>query len=111
MTQVGDIQEAAYRFIINDMKAMYIYKKTAMVRRKKAAEATAATAAEESRKAKGKRKAKGSATAAAAAAINETTVVEAADFPSFENMDTIGYAAVQKPLEALNIVYPQQSLI
>ena len=113
MTQVGDIQEAAYRFIINDMKAMYIYKKTAMVRRKKAAEVAAASAAEESGKAKGKRKAKGSATAAAAAAaaINETTVVESADFPSFENMDTIGYAAVQKPLEALNIVYPHPSLI
>ena len=101
MTQVGDIQEEAYRFIINDMKAMYIYKKTAMVRRKKAAEVAASSAAEASGKTKGKRKAKGSATAAAAAAaINETTVVEAADFPSFENMDTIGYAAVQKPLEA-----------
>jgi len=116
MTQVGDIQEAAYRFIINDMKAMYIYKKTAMVRRKKAAEA----AAVESGKAKGKGKGKGAsstaaagsaAAAAAAAAIDETTVVEAADFPSFENMDTIGYAAVQKPLEALNIVYPHPSLI
>jgi Cdc6-like AAA superfamily ATPase len=99
-TQVGDIQEAAYRFIINDMKAMYIYKKTAMVRRKKAASAAAETG-------KGKK----AAAAAAGGDINETTVVESTDFPSFENMDTIGYAAVQKPLEALNIVYPHPSLI
>jgi Cdc6-like AAA superfamily ATPase len=111
MTQVGDIQEAAYRFIINDMKAMYIYKKTAMVRRKK--EATAETETGKSKgKGKGKKAAAGAAVAAAAGGdINETTVVEAADFPSFENMDTIGYAAVQKPLEALNIVYPHPSLI
>ena len=111
MTQVGDIQEAAYRFIINDMKAMYIYKKTAMVRRKKAAaEAEAETG---KGKGKGKKAAAGAAAGAAVAGgeINETTVVEAADFPSFENMDTIGYAAVQKPLEALNIVYPHPSLI
>ena len=114
MTQVGDIQEAAYRFIINDMKAMYIYKKTAMVRRKKA---VAAAAEAEIGKGKGNGNGKGKdkkAAAVAAAAggdIDETTVVEAADFPSFENMDTIGYAAVQKPLEALNIVYPHPSLI
>ena len=105
MTQVGDIQEAAYRFIINDMKAMYIYKKTAMVRRKKAAAAT------EAESGKGKGKGKKTAAAAAGGEINDATVVEAADFPSFENMDTIGYAAVQKPLEALNIVYPHPSLI
>ena len=123
MTQAGDIQEAAYRFIISDMKAMYIYKKTAMVRRKKAA--AAASAAEEGNKGKGKGKGKGKAAAAAAAeveggvsgvsgvsgVIDETTVVESVDFPSFENMDTIGYAVVQKPLEALNIVYPHPSLI
>jgi hypothetical protein len=115
MTRVGDIQEAAYRFIINDMKAMYIYKKSAMVRRKKAA---AAAAAEEG-KSKGKGKGKGKAATAATteagaggvAVIDETTVVESADFPSFENMDTIGYAAVQRPLEALNMVYPHPSLI
>jgi len=120
MTRVGDIQEAAYRFIINDMKAMYIYKKSAMVRRKKAA--AAAAEAEEGKskgKEKGKGKGKGKAAAAAGtgtgtgdvAVIDETTVVESADFPSFENMDTIGYAAVQRPLEALNIVYPHPSLI
>ena len=110
MTQVGDIQEAAYRFIINDMKAMYIYKKTAMVRRKKAA--AEAEPGKGNGKGKGKKAAAGAAVAAAAGGdINETTVVEAADFPSFENMDTIGYAAVQKPLEALNIVYPHPSLI
>jgi hypothetical protein len=122
MTKVGDIQEAAYRFIINDMKAMYIYKKTAMVRRKKAV----AAAVEETKdngkgvgKGVGKGKATGKKAPAAASSllppvggiIDETTVVEAADFPSFENMDTIGYAAVQKPLEALNIVYPHPSLI
>jgi hypothetical protein len=114
MTQVGDIQEAAYRFIINDMKAMYIYKKTAMVRRKKAVAAEAkAEAKAETGKGKGKGKGKKAAAGAAVAGgeIDETTVVEAADFPSFENMDTIGYAAVQKPLEALNIVYPHPSLI
>ena len=120
MTQVGDIQEAAYRFIISDMKAMYIYKKAAMARRKKA------IAAEGASKGKGKGAGKGAKSAAGgevavavtgavagavAGAIDETTVVEAADFPSFENMDTIGYAAVQKPLEALNIVYPHPSLI
>ena len=111
MTQIGDIQEGAYRFIINDMKAMYIYKKTAMVRRKKAA--AAATDA----KGKGKKSgAPGGGGAAAEAdgavdAIDEMTVVESTDFPSFENMDTIGYAAVQRPLEALNIVYPHPSLI
>ena len=108
MTQVGDIQEAAYRFIISDMKAMYIYKKTAMARRKKAV----AAAAEATGKGKGKKAAAPAAAAAAAAGgIDETTVVESADFPSFENMDTIGYAAVQRPLEALNIVYPHPSLI
>jgi len=134
MTRAGDIQEAAYRFIINDMKAMYIYKKTAMARRKKAAvEAAAAAAAEEGKesgkgKGKGKSKGKGKGEAANAqtqatvgaeagsaaspsAVIDETTLVEAADFPSFENMDTIGYAAVQRPLEALNMVYPHPSLI
>ena len=124
MTQVGDIQEAAYRFIVNDMKAMYIYKKTAMVRRKKAIAAAAAAAAAESGesagaaavKGKGKGKGKKSVGAAAAAAsaavdgVDETTVVESSEFPSFENMDTIGYAAVQRPLEALNIVYPHPSL-
>jgi hypothetical protein len=103
MTQAGDIQEAAYRFIISDMKAMYIYKKTAMVRRKKAAaEATEAR--------KGKKNAP-AAPAAPAAAIDESTLIESEEFPSFENMDTIGYAAVQRPLEALNIVYPHPSLI
>lgn len=110
MTKVGDIQEGAYRFIINDMKASYIYKKTAMVRRKKAAAAADA-------KGKGKKSGApggGGAAAASAAAvdeIDEMTVVESTDFPSFENMDTIGYAAVQRPLEALNIVYPHPSLI
>jgi hypothetical protein len=100
MIQAGDIQEAAYRFIINDMKAMYIYKKTAMVRRKKAAAATADAG-------KGKK----AASAASAAVIDESTLVESVDFPSFENMDTIGYAAVQRPLESLNMVYPHPSLI
>ena len=111
MTQIGDIQEGAYRFIINDMKAMYIYKKTAMVRRKKAA--AAATDAKGKGKGKGKKSDApgGGGAAAAAAAIDEMTVVESTDFPSFENMDTIGYAAVQRPLEALNIVYPHPSLI
>ncbi len=116
MTRVGDIQEAAYRYIINDMKAMYIYKKTAMVRRKKAAAAALEGEAGEKGKGKGKGVAKGKGKVAAAGPaiegdIDETTVVEAADFPSFENMDTIGYAVVQKPLEALNIVYPHPSLI
>jgi hypothetical protein len=128
MTQVGDIQEAAYRFIINDMKAMYIYKKTAMVRRKKAAAAAAAAAAgagaaEEEEveveagaavpkpKPKPKRKKTQQPATTPPVSIDETTVVEAADFPSFENMDTIGYAVVQRPLEALNIVYPHPSLI
>lgn len=109
MTKVGDIQEAAYRFIINDMKAMYIFKKSAMVRRKKA---TAALADSKGKGKKGAAPGGGIAAAAVAAdAIDETTVVEAAEFPSFENMDTIGYAAVQRPLEALNMVYPHPSLI
>jgi hypothetical protein len=122
ITLVGDIQEAAYRFIISDMKAMYIYKKTAMVKRKKAAKAAisaaaAAAASDVEGKGKGKGKKASAAAAAAAAvasptaAIDETTVIESVDFPSFENMDTIGYAAVQRPLEALNIVYPHPSLI
>ncbi len=105
MIQAGDIQEAAYRFIINDMKAMYIYKKSAMVRRKKAAAAVLATG-------KGKKASAASAASAPPAAdINESTLVESVDFPSFENMDTIGYAAVQRPLESLNMVYPHPSLI
>jgi hypothetical protein len=120
MTRVGDIQEAAYRFIINDMKAMYIYKKNAMARRKKvAAAAAAAAAAADTGKVKDKGKVKGKVVAATEAGtgasatdvIDETTLVESADFPSFENMDTIGYAAVQRPLEALNMVYPHPSLI
>ena len=102
MIQAGDIQEAAYRFIINDMKAMYIYKKSAMVRRKKAAAAVSAT---------GKGKKASAASAPPVADINESTLVESVDFPSFENMDTIGYAAVQRPLESLNMVYPHSSLI
>ena len=120
MTRIGDIQETAYRFIVNDMKAMYIYKKTAMARRKKAAAAAAAAESGESAgaaavKGKGKGKGKKSVGAAAAASaavdgVDETTVVESSEFPSFENMDTIGYAAVQRPLEALNIVYPHPSL-
>ncbi len=107
MLQAGDIQEAAYRFIINDMKAMYIYKKTAMVRRKKAAAASGVASGAGAGAAptgKGKQ-------AAAVEEINEATLVESVDFPSFENMDTIGYAAVQRPLESLNIVYPHPSLI
>ena len=116
MTPAGDIQEAAYKFIISDMKAMYIYKKSATIRRKKVAAEAAAAAAESSSaegKGKGTGKAKGKKAAAAAAsdAIDESTIVESAEFPSFENMDTIGYAAVQRPLEALNIVYPHPSLI
>ena len=122
MTPAGDIQEAAYKFIISDMKAMYIYKKTATIRRKKVAAAAAAASAASAASAaaeaetgseeKGKGKGKKVAVAAAAAdAIDESTIVESADFPSFENMDTIGYAAVQRPLEALNIVYPHPSLI
>jgi hypothetical protein len=121
MTPAGDIQEAAYKFIISDMKAMYIYKKTATIRRKKVAAAAASAAsaaaeAESGSEGKGKGKGKKVAAAAAAAAvaadaIDESTIVESADFPSFENMDTIGYAAVQRPLEALNIVYPHPSLI
>jgi len=119
MTRIGDIQETAYRFIVNDMKAMYIYKKTAMARRKKAAAAAAAESGESAGaaavKGKGKGKGKKSVGAAAAASaavdgVDETTVVESSEFPSFENMDTIGYAAVQRPLEALNIVYPHPSL-
>ena len=31
--------------------------------------------------------------------------------PTFENMDTIGYALIQRPLEALNIVYPDETLL
>lgn len=121
MTPAGDIQEAAYKFIISDMKAMYIYKKTATIRRKKVAAAAAAAAAESSSAEKGKSKGNGKGNAkgkkAAAAgpvasdAIDESTIIESVDFPSFENMDTIGYAAVQRPLEALNIVYPHPSLI
>jgi len=112
MTQAGDIQEAAYRFIISDMKAMYIYKKTAMVKRKKAAAAAAVAAVEPGAEGKGKGKGKKAVIAAETpVAINETTIIESVDFPSFENMDTIGYAAVQRPLEALNMVYPHPSLI
>jgi Helicase conserved C-terminal domain len=113
MTLVGDIQEAAYRYIISDMKASYIFKKTAMARRKVAAAAAAVAAADvPPAKKAGK---KGAAAAAAAttvpAAIDDKTVIESASFPSFENMDTIGYAIIQRPLEALNIVYPHSSLI
>jgi len=83
-----------------------------MVRRKKVA--AAATEASGKGKGKGKGKTTTSARAGAGAAVNaidETTVVESVDFPSFENMDTIGYVVVQRPLEALNIVYPHPSLI
>jgi hypothetical protein len=108
MTSVGDIQEAAYRYIISDMKASYIFKKSAMARRKVAAAAAAGTADVPPAKKAGK---KGAAAAAVPAAIDDKTVIESANFPSFENMDTIGYAIVQRPLEALNIVYPHSSLI
>jgi len=92
MAQVGDIQEAAYRYIISDMKASYIFKKTAMARRKAAAGAAGAASTPP-------------------VAVDDKTVIESAGFPSFENMDTIGYSIVQRPLEALNIVYPHSSLI
>jgi hypothetical protein len=94
MTQVGDIQEAAYRYIISDMKASYIFKKTAIARRKATTAAAAAAAA-----------------STPPVAVDDKTVIESAGFPSFENMDTIGYSIVQRPLEALNIVYPHSSLI
>jgi hypothetical protein len=134
MTQVGDIQEAGYRYIINDMKATYIFKKTAAIRRKAIA-AAAASAGEaedtdvvEGEKgkdkgtgtgkgkgtSKGTSKGKGNAKdngAKAAQQISDDMVIENENFPSFENMDTIGYAVVQRPLEALNIVYPHTSLI
>ena len=101
MTQVGDIQEAAYRYIISDMKASYIFKKTAIARRKAAAEGSTPK--------KGK---KGAAAAASpSVSVDDKTVIESTGFPSFENMDTIGYSIVQRPLEALNIVYPHSSLI
>lgn len=32
------------------------------------------------------------------------------EMPSFENMESFGYTVLQKPLEALNIVYPNQSM-
>ena len=105
MTQIGDIQAAAYQYIINDMKASYIFKKTAMARRKEAAAATGAPTK------KGKKAAAAAAATAASAATAATAVIESASFPSFENMDTIGYAIIQRPLEALNIVYPHSSLI
>ena len=113
MTPVGNIQEAAYRYIISDMKASYMFKKTAMVRRKAAAAAAAAAASPSaaSPAVKKGKKAAGAAGAAAAAAVDDKTVIESPGFPSFENMDTIGYAIVQRPLEALNIVYPHSSLI
>ena len=107
MTPVGDIQEAAYRYIISDMKASYIFKKSAMARRKAAAAGPATAASETAAAKKGKK----GAAAAAAASVDDKTVIESANFPSFENMDTIGYAIVQRPLEALNIVYPHSSLI
>lgn len=121
MTQVGDIQEVGYRYIINDMKSTYIFKKTAAVKRK--ATAAADAAAKGTAKGTAKGRAKGSTTAAsgsgsgagpeAAAAqnISDDMVIESEKFPSFENMDTIGYAIIQRPLEALNIVYPHNSLI
>lgn len=117
MTVIGDIQEAGYKYIVSDMKASYIFKKTAAIRRKAAAAATATAAdaeAEAGKKKKQPRSKPASAAAGAAsvsALIDESVVVDAANFPSFENMDTIGYAAVQRPLEALNIVYPHSSLI
>ena len=109
MTPVGDIQEAAYRYIISDMKASYIFKKTAMARRKAAAAGAAPAAAKKGKK--GAAASEGAAAAASAAPVDDKTVIESANFPSFENMDTIGYAIVQRPLEALNIVYPHSSLI
>jgi Cdc6-like AAA superfamily ATPase len=129
MTQIGDIQEVAYKFIINDMKAMYIYKKTAMIRRKRAAKAVAETLENGNDKGRGRGRGRGQGQgqgqgqgrgkghrteeeqAQMVSAIDDSTVIESLDFPSFENMDTIGYAAVQRPLEALNIVYPHPSLI
>ena len=121
MTQVGDIQEAGYKYIINDMKATYIFKKTAAVRRKAASalEAASDAAAKGTGTPKGKGKgakasvagSESSSGASAAQHISDDTVIESENFPSFENMDTIGYAVVQRPLEALNIVYPHTSLI
>ena len=113
MTPVGDIQEAAYRYIISDMKASYIFKKTAMARRKAAAGAAAPAAAKKGKKGAAATAAasEGASAAASAASVDDKTVIESANFPSFENMDTIGYAIVQRPLEALNIVYPHSSLI
>ena len=115
MTPVGDIQEAAYRYIISDMKASYIFKKTAIIRRKAAAAAGEAAGAptpppKTSRKSKKVHDASSGASAMGGV-VDDNTVIESANFPSFENMDTIGYAIVQRPLEALNMVYPHSSLI
>ena len=110
MTVIGDIQEAGYKYIVSDMKASYIFKKTAAIRRKAAA-AAASEGAEAEAEAGKKKKQPRAKSASTAALIDESVVIDAANFPSFENMDTIGYAAVQRPLEALNIVYPHESLI
>ena len=129
MTQIGDIQEAGYKYVINDMKASYIYKKKAVLRRKNVAAAAALAAASAdvavtsgAAAKKGKRKGMGIGAGDAAAGsaepsesllrdIGDDTVVESENFPSFENMDTIGYSVIQRPLEALNIIYPHTSLI
>jgi len=127
MTQIGDIQEAGYKYVINDMKASYIYKKKAVLRRKSAA-AAASVATDAGVQSKASKKGKGAvvglstgeAAGAAAAGdqvesllrdIGDATVVESDNFPSFENMDTIGYSVIQRPLEALNIIYPHTSLL
>lgn len=133
MTKIGHIQEAGYKYIISDMKSAYIFKKTAALRRKAAAlrgypeieadrdvvsEMGGAAIGGAGAGAKGKKKESEGAAAAAPPPkkpiiemVDESIVIDAANFPSFENMDTIGYAAIQRPLEALNIVYPHATLI
>ena len=124
MTNVGAIQEVAYKYIVSDMKSNYIFKKTAAVRRKAIAAAAASasaaldvedvehtgSAAAAADAASKKSKSKPGAAKGGVTLIDDAIVIDSENFPSFENMDTIGYAAVQRPLEALNIVYPHPSL-
>jgi hypothetical protein len=96
----GEIQEVGYNYIVDQL-----------LTKKQEKETTAKTTATSRRKGN-KAKKENTADVTMIPTNPETgeTILHD-DFPTFENMDTVGYAIIQRPLEALNIVYPHESLI
>ena len=99
----GEIQEVGYNYIVDHLLTKKQEKETA----------TKTTATSRRKGNKAKKENTADVTMIPTPSTNPETgeTILHDDFPTFENMDTVGYAIVQRPLEALNIVYPHESLI